>query len=542
MTLYLTSRSVLRRNFGDSRLGENAGLMKMVALRTSAGRKASARQFSKSWKQYQNQNNQENPAPKGFGSRLRFALRNTKVEWYPIPIGLGIGLLGILHFYKSQRAERERREREAEDEIINPPPRHRIRPSGPWQVQIMSTLPLKAISRLWGRFNELELPVFLRAPGFKLYSWVFGVNLDEVEQPDLRTYPNLAAFFYRRLKPGARPLDPDTRAIISPSDGRILQFGLIERGEVEQVKGVTYSLDALLGAATPSHADHSKKFIDHSTEPSQKDAADMAADEEFATMNGIPYTLPTLLAGDQGGARKRSASLDASTGSKAAAEAEVKADLARGDGAPWYAPKPKSNNALYYVVIYLAPGDYHRFHSPVPWVVESRRHFAGELYSVSPYLQRHLPGLFTLNERVVLLGRWRWGFFSYTPVGATNVGSIKVNFDSELRTNSLTTDTAADMAAALAAKRGEQYPGFVEATYLHASRTLGGHPLQRGEEMGGFQLGSTIVLVFEAPMGTRKSFDAGYQEGKREGGWNWTIEMGQRIKVGEKLGYVDTEQ
>ena len=43
-------------------------------------------------------------------------------------------------------------------------------------------------------------------------------------------------------------------------------------------------------------------------------------------------------------------------------------------------------------------------------------------------------------------------------------------------------------------------------------------------------------------MGTRKSFDAGYQEGKREGGWNWTIEMGQRIKVGEKLGYVDTEQ
>ncbi|KAB8069106.1 phosphatidylserine decarboxylase-domain-containing protein [Aspergillus leporis] len=547
MTLYLTSRSVLRRNLGDSRLGENAGLLKMVAFRTSTGRKASARQFSKSWKQYQNQNqnqnSQENPSPKGFfGSRLRFALRNTKVEWYPIPVGLGIGLLGILHFYKSQRAERERLEREAEDEITNPPPRHRIRPSGPWQVQIMSTLPLKAMSRLWGRFNELELPYCLRAPGFKLYSWVFGVNLDEVEQPDLRTYPNLAAFFYRKLKPGVRPLDPDTRAVLAPSDGRILQFGLIERGEVEQVKGITYSLDALLGAATPSQADHSKHFTDHLKESPQKDAADLVADEEFARMNGISYTLPTLFAGDQGGARKRSASLDASTGSKAAAEAEVKADLARGDGTPWYAPKPKSNNALFYVVIYLAPGDYHRFHSPVSWVVESRRHFAGELYSVSPYLQRHLPGLFTLNERVVFLGRWRWGFFSYTPVGATNVGSIKVNFDSELRTNSLTTDTAADMAAALAAKRGEQYPGFVEATYLHASRTLGGHPLQRGEEMGGFQLGSSIVLVFEAPVGTRKSFDTGWEGGKREGGWNWNIEKGQRIKVGEKLGYVDIEE
>jgi phosphatidylserine decarboxylase len=193
---------------------------------------------------------------------------------------------------------------------------------------------------------------------------------------------------------------------------------------------------------------------------------------------------------------------------------------------------------LFYVVIYLAPGDYHRFHSPAPWVVESRRHFAGELYSVSPYLQKHLPGLFTLNERVALLGRWRWGFFSYTPVGATNVGSIKINFDSELRTNSLLTDTAADLAAALASKRGEQYPGFVEATYRHASRTLGGHPLQRGEEMGGFQLGSTVVLVFEAPLGTRKSVDAGWPDDAQTDGWKWNIEMGQRIKVGEKLGSV----
>lgn len=44
------------------------------------------------------------------------------------------------------------------------------------QVQIMSTLPLKAMSRLWGRFNELTIPYYLRVPGFKLYSWVFGVK------------------------------------------------------------------------------------------------------------------------------------------------------------------------------------------------------------------------------------------------------------------------------------------------------------------------------------------------------------------------------
>lgn len=43
-------------------------------------------------------------------------------------------------------------------------------------VQIMSTLPLKALSRLWGRFNEIDIPYYLRVPGFKLYSFIFGVK------------------------------------------------------------------------------------------------------------------------------------------------------------------------------------------------------------------------------------------------------------------------------------------------------------------------------------------------------------------------------
>ncbi|KAG9248298.1 phosphatidylserine decarboxylase-like protein proenzyme [Calycina marina] len=501
-----------------------------------------------------------------FGARLWKALSETKIKWYPIPVGLGIGFLGLGQLYRVNEREKAKLAIE-DDEYTNfsgtddngsdggqgsrPRRRERIRPTGPWQVQVMSTLPLKAMSRLWGRFNELEIPYYLRVPGFKLYSWIFGVNLLEVSESDLHIYPNLASFFYRKLKPGARPLDPNHNALLSPSDGRVLQLGIIDSGEVEQVKGMTYSLDALLGTSkpetSPNPADPGRLFKPQKGAPEQssamhKDGEDeiIKHDEEFATVNGITYTLPNLLSGPAQEQPKKKAA-DASTQSASTSEAEVRADLALGEK-PWYHLLTSENRtSLYYVVVYLAPGDYHRFHSPTAWVAETRRHFAGELYSVSPYLQRTLPGLFTLNERVVLLGRWRWGFFSMTPVGATNVGSIKINFDRELRTNSLTTDTAADRAAEEAKARGEDYSGFAEATYSGASRILNGHALRRGEEMGGFQLGSTVVLVFEAPKGQRPSLDEGWmgEKVKRKGGWNWAVEKGQRVKMGERLGWVD---
>jgi len=464
-------------------------------------------------------------------------VQGSRIRWYPIPVGLGVGFLGLAQFYKIRARNQEKKARDGDLEQ-RPKKRPRVRPDGPWQVQIMSTLPLKAMSRLWGRFNEVTLPTFLRAPGFKLYSWAFGVNLEEVEEKNLRAFPNLAAFFYRTLKPGVRPLDPNPNALLSPADGRILQFGQIEGGDIEQVKGMTYTIDALLGQNSPTPSISSQTSLDklpgRSTHELEGDEELVERDEEFARVNGISYTLPDLLSG---ATKKRKNSLDRpkdeSVTPSPTSVSEVRAELTRDDQSWRDYLTPGSRHTLYYAVIYLAPGDYHRFHSPTSWVVERRRHFAGELYSVSPYLQRTLPGLFTLNERVVLLGRWRWGFFSYVPVGATNVGSIKINFDRELRTNSLTTDTEADRAAEDAAKRGEPYLGYAEATYEAASPVLRGHALRRGEEMGGFQLGSTIVLVFEAPAAEHD------ESGRHTGGWQWSVEKGQRLKVGQALGHVD---
>ena len=84
------------------------------------------------------------------------------------------------------------------------------------------------------------------------------------------------------------------------------------------------------------------------------------------------------------------------------------------------------------------------------------------------------PGLFHINERVAFIGSWEYGFFAMVAVGATNVGSIEVNFDEELSTNTATNDVS-------------------EKVY--------DVPIQfeKGEEFGFFNFGSTIVIIYEAP-------------------------------------------
>ena len=69
----------------------------------------------------------------------------------------------------------------------------------------MGALPLRNLSRLWGYMNSLELPIWIRPTGFKVYAYIFGCHLDEVEK-DLKEYTSLGDFFYRQLRPGVRPI------------------------------------------------------------------------------------------------------------------------------------------------------------------------------------------------------------------------------------------------------------------------------------------------------------------------------------------------
>lgn len=370
------------------------------------------------------------------------------------------------------------------------------------------------MSQIWGYLNSLVLPMWFRPFGFKLYGWIFGCNLDECVPEDLTKYESLGEFFYRELKPGVRPIAD--AALVSPSDGRVLHCGEIRGSKVEQVKGITYSLEALLG--TDSEAVETMDIDRTPASPSVGGGeTEFVNDEKFAEINNIPYSLSSLMGRESNAEVRESATgsedeveHDASTGaSDFAHDVSVAAKI--GAGAIGRQTDRSSEltslspgNKLCFLVIYLAPGDYHRFHSPAAWVVERRRHFTGDLFSVSPYIAHRLRDLFVLNERVALLGRWKDGFFSMVPVGATNVGSIRINFDATLRTNTK--------------ERTHPAHTFTEAVYSRAS-VLQGQPLLPGEEMGGFRLGSTIVLVFEAD----KKF-------------KFLVKPGERVKVGQALG------
>ena len=121
-----------------------------------------------------------------------------------------------------------------------------------------------------------------------------------------------------------------------------------------------------------------------------------------------------------------------------------------------------------FAVVYLAPGDYHRVHSPVDGAVTLLRGIPGDLYPVNSIGERYVPQLFVRNNRVaIVIDTEQLGRVTVVMVGATIVGRISVN----------------------------AMPAPAVPPGVHAVSP--GYAVARGAEIGMFHLGSTAVVLFE---------------------------------------------
>lgn len=179
-------------------------------------------------------------------------------------------------------------------------------------------------------------------------------------------------------------------------------------------------------------------------------------------------------------------------------------------------PLDRSLKGVFYCVLYLGPGDYHRIHSPSDWKVRLRRHFAGKLFPVNERAVRTIKNLYVVNERVVLEGEWSQGLMAMAAVGATNVGSIEIALEPELKTN--------------LPLLGRQAPSIVTTQkYGIGGEGLG---VKAGDEVAVFNLGSTVVLVFEAPVADVDSAISSLQAEQ----FRFLLQKGQHVKMGEEIG------
>ncbi|MDP4074756.1 archaetidylserine decarboxylase [Acidovorax sp. A1169] len=242
-------------------------------------------------------------------------------------------------------------------------------------------MPKQAMTALAGKFASAQLGGLTTSVirGFVSH---YKVNMAEAANPDIAAYASFNDFFTRALQPGARLLaDAD---LVCPVDGAISQFGPIQKDQIFQAKGHSYSTTALVGGDSSLAA----RFDDG-----------------------------------------------------------------------------------YFATLYLSPRDYHRIHMPCAGQLTRMVHVPGDLFSVNPTTARGVPGLFARNERVVCFFDSAHGPFVLVLVGATIVGSMATVWHGQVnppRTGVL---------------RHWDYPADQVS-------------LQKGEEMGRFLLGSTVVMLF----------------------------------------------
>ena len=120
-------------------------------------------------------------------------------------------------------------------------------------AQTVRVLPRKRLSRALGRLAASRAPQSMIDAAVAAYVRAYDVDLSEVDMPPggFRTFDD---FFTRRLLEGARMIDPDPKALVSPADGRIEDLGQITVGGELIVKGQPYTTAALLGDAEAAAA------------------------------------------------------------------------------------------------------------------------------------------------------------------------------------------------------------------------------------------------------------------------------------------------
>jgi phosphatidylserine decarboxylase len=145
--------------------------------------------------------------------------------------------------------------------------------------------------------------------------------------------------------------------------------------------------------------------------------------------------------------------------------------------------------------IYLSPKDYHRIHMPMAGTLRQMIHVPGKLFSVNPVTAENVPNLFARNERVVCIFDTDSGPMALVLVGAMIVGSVETRW------------------------AGVVVPGSKQVT---STRYEGEQAISfaKGEEMGRFRLGSTVIMVM--PKGAVT--------------WNGDQVAGKTVRMGEAFG------
>lgn len=271
-------------------------------------------------------------------------------------------------------------------------------------------LPKKIISRLIGKLAAAEMgtvTTFLIKNFIKYYK----VDMQEAAIQNVEEFKTFNDFFTRALKVGARPIAADKKALASPADGMISEYGAIYTDAIIQAKGHYYSLETLLGG-------------------NQKDS------------------------------------------------------------------KIFENGS--FITTYLSPKDYHRVHMPLDGQLEKMIYVPGELFSVNPSSAQNIDNLFARNERVICIFKNdQIGRFAVVMVGATIVASIATAFAGTV---------------APAAKKEIQVTDYTKQSIS----------LKKGEELGRFMLGSTVICVFP----------------KNKIVWNKDLVAEKKIKCGMEFAHI----